>query len=300
MSEHLKGATFLVAAAICWSFAGLWIKLVNLSPMAVAGARSAIAAIAIAALMGRSSVQLLRWLTPRHLFGAVAYAATVICFVVATKHTTAANAILLQYTAPVWVALLSTRMLGERTTWHDWVAIAAVLAGMTYMMSGELQGGGFFGDLLAVASGVFFALNVIVLRKERNADAIGMVLLGNVAAAIIGLPFLLVGPMPGTSDILYLLLLGTLQLAAGYALFVRGIRHVPAVEAALIPVMEPILNPIWVAIFYGEHPQPATLIGGAIVVGTVTLRGVLRAAGTRAAGKNAAEEPQVAELPPPT
>jgi drug/metabolite transporter (DMT)-like permease len=272
--EHLKGALFLVAAALCWSFGGLWIKLVQLNSLAVAGARSAVAAAVILMLTRKFP----RRITRQHLLGAVAYAGTVICFVMATKSTTAANAILLQYTAPVYVALLSSRMLDERVTGIDWASIVVVLAGMTLFMIDGLSGGGLTGDLLAIISGVFFALNVIVLRRERHASPIEMVLLGNIAAAVIGFPFMIGGPAPTSADLLYLLLLGIFQLGLGYFLFVRGVRHVPAIEGALIPVLEPILNPVWVAVFQGERPSGLAVAGGVVVIGAVTLRGVIQTA----------------------
>lgn len=283
-TNHLKGAAFLIAAAICWSFGGLWIKLIQLNPLAIAGGRSAIAAVALLAFTRKMPARLTR----QHVTGAIAYAGTVICFVMATKNTTAANAILLQYTAPVYVALLSSRMLGEKVTRLDWASIAVVLVGMTMFMIDGLSGDGLFGDILAIVSGVFFALNVIVLRRERNASPLELILLGNILAALIGLPFLAVGPMPTLHDALYLGLLGTAQLALGYFLFVKGVRHVPAIEGALIPLLEPILNPIWVAFFHSEYPSRLAIIGGIVVVGAVTLRGVL----------GAASERRIVELPP--
>jgi len=275
MSDRLRGILFVVAAAICWSFGGLLIKLITLHPMAIAGGRSFIASFVIWLFARPVSARFTRG----QIFGAIAYAGTVIVFVIATKTTTAANAILLQYTAPIYAALLSHRMLGERITGIDWLSILFVLGGMGLFFFDGLASGGALGDLFAVISGVFFALCVVLLRKERHGSPLAIILLGNLITAVIGLPFLFAAP-PTLNDVLYLLPLGLLQLGMGYILFVKGVRHVSAIEGTLIPVIEPLLNPIWVALFYGEQPTLLSAIGGVVVVATVTLRGVVKAVRT--------------------
>lgn len=278
MSERAKGILYVAAASILWSFGGLLIKLIDLHPMATAGGRSLIAALTIWAL----ARPLARTFTRGQIIGALSYAGTVTFFVLATKLTTAANAILLQYTAPIYAALMSNRMLGERITGIDWGSIFFVLMGMSLFFFNLLGNGGALGDGFAVISGIFFALCVVLLRKERHGSPISIVLLGNLITAAIGLPFMAVKP-PDATDLLLLLPLGVLQLGLGYILFVRGVRHVSAIEGTLIPVVEPLLNPLWVAIFYHEYPTPLAVIGGAIVVGTVTARGIIRASQERRA-----------------
>jgi drug/metabolite transporter (DMT)-like permease len=275
MTDRAKGILYVVAAAAFWSFGGLLIKLINLHPMATAGGRSVIAALVIWILARPFSGRFTRG----QIFGAFAYAGTVIFFVLATKTTTAANAILLQYTAPIYAALMSSRMLGEKITGIDWGAIVLVLAGMALIFFDMLTGGGALGNGYAVLSGVFFALCVVLLRKERHGSPLAIVLLGNIITAIIGLPFLAAVP-PTTQDLLLLIPLGAFQLGLGYILFVRGVRYVSAIEGTLLPVIEPILNPIWVALFYGEHPSPLAIAGGAVVIATVTARGIIKAVRT--------------------
>lgn len=272
MTDRTRGVLYLICAAVMWSFGGLLIKLITMHPMATAGARSAIAGLALLALTRPITARFTRL----QFLGALCYAGTVILFVLATTATTAANAILLQYTAPIYVALLSFRLLGERITGLDWWAILFVLGGMVLFFLDGLEGGAFVGNVLAVASGVFFALNVVLLRKERHGSPMAIILLGNLMAAVIGLPFLAVTP-PTAADLAYLLPLGLFQLALGYLLFVRGVRHVTAIEGTLIPVIEPLLNPLWVALFFGELPSRHAIIGGGIVLATVTVRGLLKA-----------------------
>ena len=290
MSHRTQGILFLLGAALCWSLGGLLIKLVDLEPLGLAGARSGIAAIMIWLYLryyadffsspdlpenqGDRSLSFLA----RHrtvILGALTYAATVILFVLATKQTTAANAILLQYTAPVWVALLSPLFLRERTSGLDWIAVILTFGGMSLFFMDNVATTARTGDLLAILSGLFFALCIITLRKGRDGLAVQMVLYGNIVAAIIGLPFLIGHPLH-TEDILPLLALGIGQLGLGYLLFARGIAYVTAVEGALIPVIEPILNPLWVALAIGEYPSRWGLIGGLIVLAVITGRGVLK------------------------
>ncbi len=260
MTDHVKGALFLLSAAICWG------------PMAVAGSRSLIAVTVIWFYVRRQRIV---W-SKQLLLGALAYAGTVAMFVAATKMTTAANAILLQYTAPIYVALLGPWLLKEHTTRADWITIVVVFAGMGLFFMDQLTTAGMIGNILAIISGVFFALCVISLRIGRNTSSMHMVLLGNIITAIVCLP---IGSYGGITvqDTALLVLLGTVQLGLGYILFVKGIRHVPAIEAALIPVIEPILNPLWVILFYGERPTMFALLGGVVVLTAVTARGVWKA-----------------------
>ena len=236
MNDQTKGVIFLIAAAAFWSFGGLWIKLISFDSLVIAGGRSAIAAVMIALLARGAS-----WKkpTPAVWFGAIAYAGTVLLFVTATKLTTAANAILLQYTAPIHVALLSPWLLNERITRIDWLTVAAVMVGMSFFFLDQLSADGMAGNLLAIVSGVFFALTVNALRRDHAPGAaLQMVLFGNILTALIGLPFA-VGAVPQGNDLLYLALLGVVQLGLGYILFVRGVGKVSAIEGALIPMLEP-------------------------------------------------------------
>ncbi len=267
--EHARAVGLMVAAALCWSLGGLLIKSVPWPPLAVAGGRGFIAAAFLAAFAPRFRFT---W-SAAQIGGAVAYAATTVLFVTANKLTTAANAILLQYTAPVWIALLGAWFLGERATRADWVTIALVFAGMGLFFCDDLRFSGIAGNLVALASGVAFASMTLLLRKQKDTSAEESIFLGNLLAGVIGLPFMLQGGLlPDVRGWVALALLGTVQLGLSYLLYARAIRHVTALEAVLIPVIEPILNPVWVLLALGERPGPLSLVGGVIVLGAVTLR----------------------------
>lgn len=265
---HAKAVGQLLLTALCWSLGGLLIKWVEWPPLAVAGGRGFIAAVFLALTHRRLRFT---W-SPLQLGAAVAYAACTITFVTATKLTTAANAILLQYTAPVWVALLGAWFLGERATRADWLAIAATFAGMALFFADGLQLTGVLGNVIAVVSGVCFACMAVLMRKQKDGSVVESIILGNLLAAFIGLPFIVHAPGLSPGGWIALAVLGTVQLGLSYLFYSRAIKHVTALEAVLLPVIEPVLNPVWVILFLGEKPGRFALLGGAIVLGAVTWR----------------------------
>jgi drug/metabolite transporter (DMT)-like permease len=270
--DHSRAVLQLAGAAVCWSFAGVLIKAVAATwpGLAVSGGRGAVAAVFLL-LTNRG----LRFHFSRdQVIGALGYAACTITFCTATTMTSAANAILLQYTAPVWVALLGAWLLREPATRIDWLTIAAALGGMALFFHGSLALGQIAGDLLALLSGVCFAAMTIALRRQRDGSAVESIILGNALAFLVGLPWIVAAPPLPPTGWAALLALGTVQLGVSYWLYARAIRHVTALEAVLIPVIEPVLNPIWVLIFVGERPSAWGLAGGAIVLGAVTARAV--------------------------
>jgi drug/metabolite transporter (DMT)-like permease len=247
------------------------LKSVAWPPLAVAGGRGLVATVFLL-LVCRRSLRF-TW-SPLQLGTAAAYAGCTVLFAAATKLTTAANAILLQYTAPVWVALFGAWLLGERATRADWLTIAAVFAGMCIFLYDGLRLHDLAGILVAIASGVCFAAMIMLLRKQKDGSPIESVILGNFLGFLVGLPAIWSAPPLNHTGMLALLLLGVVQLGVAYLLYVRAIRHVTAMEAVLIPVIEPILNPVWVMLVLGEKPSPLALFGGVIVVGAVTWRAV--------------------------
>lgn len=269
-AERTQAVLLLAAAAVLWSLAGVLIKGVSLPALAVAGYRSAIALPVLLLFFGWRTLNF----SAAQLAGGAAYAATVTLFVSATKLTTAGNAILLQYTAPLYVALLSGWLLKERIRWFDWVTIAAVLGGMALFFLDRLTAGGMRGNTLAILSGVAFASLVLALRSQKDASPAGSAILGNLLTALVCLPWMVQSP-PGGADWLGLVLLGVFQIGISYICYVVAIRNVTAMEAILIPMIEPILNPLWALLWLGERLGPWALWGGAVVVLSVVFRGVM-------------------------
>ena len=236
--------------------------------LAVAGGRGAIAAVFLV-LTNRN----LRFHFSRdQIIAAIGYAACTVTFCTATTLTTAANAILIQYTAPVWVALLSTYFLGERATRADWITIIVALGGMALFFKDGLALGHIGGDALALLSGFCFGAMAVAMRRQKDGSPVESIILGNLLAFAIGLPWIVPAPPLPPSGWAALLALGVVQLGFSYWLYARAIKHVTALEAVLIPVIEPVLNPIWVLLFVGERPSGWALAGGVVVLGAVTLR----------------------------
>ena len=276
-AAHPRAVAELLAAALCWSAGGLLIKWIPWPPLAVASGRGLLAALVLA-LATRG----LRFTWTRVQVGAaVAYALCTIGFVVATKLTTAANAILLQYTAPIWIALFGASVLGERTTRSDWWAVGVTLAGMLLFFADSLRWSGVLGNLIGVASGISFAAMTLLMRKQKQGSVTESIILGNLIAGATGSFWLVEAPGLNASGWVALLALGVVQLGLSYMLYARAIKHVTALEAVLIPVIEPILNPVWVMLFVGERPGPLSLCGGLLVLGAVTWRAASSIRATR-------------------
>lgn len=271
-SDHRPRAVLLLfVCAMLWSLGGLLLKVVDWHPLAVAGGRGLIAGVFLLAWVRRPKFT---W-SATQIGAAVAYAACTVLFAVANKFTTAANAIFLQYTAPIYIALLSFWILGERTRRADWVTIAFAIGGMGLFFIEELTFAGMFGNIIAIASGVGFAVMALLLRKQKDGSPIESIILGNLIAGAIGLPFMLTSPPPDAASFGALLVLGVFQLGLPYLLYSYSIKRVTALEAVLIPVIEPVLNPVWVLLFLGERPGPLALLGGAIVLGAVVVRALI-------------------------
>ncbi len=268
-THHPLSVISLVVTAVLWSSGGVLIKLIDWNPLAIAGMRSAIAAALIMIVVRKPKFHF----SPVQIGGAISFSATVICFVSATKLTTAANAILLQYTAPVYTALFAWRFLGERTSWVDWATIAVVFGGVTLFFLDDLSRGGYIGNILALLAGVAHAWLGLFLRKQKDASPYESILLGNMLTAVIGLPFML-GASLSILDWTGLALLGVFQLGFSYILYAYAIKRVRALDAMLIFMIEPILSPIWVFLVVGESPGRWAIVGGAVVIISVTIRSI--------------------------
>lgn len=260
-SEHVRAVGLLVATAVLWSFGGLLIKLISWNPMAIAGGRSILAAAVMLLVVRRHH---LNWSFDQ-IAGAVCYAVNVVLFVVATKLTTAANAIFLQYTAPVYVAILGAYFLKEKVTALEWLTIVAVIFGMAMFFFDRLTFANYWGNALAIISGVAFAGMIVFMRKQKSEFPLGSIFLGNILAVIVCLPFMF-GQVPDKVGWLALAALGTVQLGFSYILYSIAIKRATALEGVMVPMLEPVLNPLWVFLFLAERPGRWAVPGGIIVI----------------------------------
>jgi drug/metabolite transporter, DME family len=265
-----RSRLYLLAAAVLWSTSGALVKLSTLSAWQLASGRSLIAGVALAlALPGGR-----RPPSPRAVGTTLAYAAAMVTFIVASKLTTSANAIFLQDTAPLYVLLLSPWVLGERPSRGELLAVPVFLLGLSLFFLDRLAPGQLLGNVVALGSGVAFALCILGLRAARE-QGTSVLVWGNVVAGLGTLPLALEGKGPTALDLGLLVFLGVFQLALAYALFQRGLRDTPAVEASLLVLLEPVLNPVWTFLLAGERPGTWALVGGTIILLATVWRTVI-------------------------
>jgi drug/metabolite transporter (DMT)-like permease len=270
MNQRTKSILLLLLAGLLWSMGGVFIKTNNSDPFVISSVRGLVAAIVVfIALKGRPHMT---WSKPQ-VIGALAYSGVLTCFVVATTMTSAANAILLEYTAPIFVAMLAWVILRERLRYYDYIAIVGVGVGMWLMMSANLGSGHTAGNLIGVGTGICYAVFVTCLRLQKNSSPYETVLLGNVFTFLIGLPFIFITP-PDPVSMLPVVFLGVFQIAVPYLLLTYASKHATAIDLSLLTVLEPLLNPVWVYLVTGENPGGRAIIGGVILLGVVVLKSV--------------------------
>ncbi len=257
----------MAGCAVLWSLSGVFIKLIDWQPFAIASGRSLVAALFLQAVVRKKHFSFSRV----QVASALAYAMTMILFVFANKHTTSANAILLQYGAPVYVAIFGAALLKEKPRLENWIALAAVCCGMILFFMDSLGGGNLLGDIAAATGGITFAANIVLSRKQKDGSPVESLLLGHVFTAVIAGAVSLFFPAPVfTPKALFAITaLGVVQIGLAALLFSYGIKRITALESVLTAVIEPILNPLWVFLATGEVPGAHSLAGGAVIITAV-------------------------------
>ena len=285
MAEHSRARMGVITAAALFSTGGAAIKLTTLSGVQVACFRSAIAALAVLALAPESR----RGWTWRTWVASVAYAACLILFVLANKLTSSANTIFLQSAAPLYLLLLGHCLLKERVKQADLIVLGAMAAGLACVFLGTVPATRIAldparGNLFALASGVAWAFLVIGLRWLGRAEAATghqspspttAVVLGNLLAALVNLPFAFPVVSFTATDVATVLFLGVVQIGVAYLLLSRALKHVGALEASLLLMVEPALNPFWSWLVHGERPGLWSLLGGGMILGATVLKSAL-------------------------
>jgi drug/metabolite transporter (DMT)-like permease len=216
-----------------------------------------------------------RW-TGLQIAGALGYAGTQLFFIIATKLTTAASAIFLQYTAPLYIVLLGYWLLRERPQLADWVSMLVIFTGMFLFFGDDLSLEEFRGNIFGILSGMAMAMMILCMRGQKAGVPANTILLGNLLGIFIGLPFLLQETF-SLSSLSIILYLGIFQIGLSFVFFSIAIKHVQALESTLILTMEPILNPLWVFLVIGEVPGQLAFVGGVLVLGGVIARATISA-----------------------
>ena len=289
MSAALTRARLAVlGAALLVSTGGAAIKGTTLTAFQVAGFRSAVAAVALVLLLPAA----------RRGFGwdllpaAFAYAGTLVCFVLATKLTTAAAAIFLQSTAPIWILLLAPLLLKEPIRLADLPTVGLAAIGLALVFLGSRDPAATaprpeLGNLFALASGLFYALMMVTMRRLSRDSAAGVdrslaaTVLGNGLAFAFTLPLALPVGSVRSADVAAILYLGVVQIGLAYWLFSKGLKRLPALEVSLLVLLEPVLNPVWTWWLHGERPSGLAIVGGAILIGAILAQALVNRRASR-------------------
>lgn len=289
-AEKLPPTAFVLLAVLLWSTGGLFIKWTTLDAFAVNLGRSFFAAATVAAFTYRKGLKLDAFT----LLSSFLYAGTLSCFVYANKTTTAANAIFLQYTAPIYILILAPFVLKEKFRASDLLTVIVCLGGMSLFFlepqnpENYLASNVFLGNIAGLASGVFFGLYFILLRHPRsleNKNPALSVFYGNILIVLLMLPLVLSNPPPqiNSKDIPAILFLGTFQIGLAYVLFTKGVAAgVRSLDASIIGFIEPLLNPIWVFLFLAEKPSIWAVAGGIIILSAVIFHTIKQARARKA------------------
>ncbi len=295
--ELASSRLLVVTTALLFSTGGAAIKFSHLTAWQVSSYRSGVAALLLFAVFPEAR----RRLPPRVWLASFFYAATLICYVLATRLTTAANAIYLQSAAPIYVILLSPLALRERVQRRDYAFVAIILCGLLLVLGGSDRGSAtapdpVLGNLLGAGAGIFWALTLLSIRflsrtGQSSAASYAVPAAGNLVACLAGLapalggltPASSSGVTPGFEDWLVILYLGVFNVTVAYLCLSRGIRHLTAVEASAILLLEPALNPVWTWLLNGERPSRLALMGGILIMSATGAR-ILMSANWQATG----------------
>jgi drug/metabolite transporter (DMT)-like permease len=268
---------FVVGAAVLWSTGGLFIKWTSLTGLELSFGRSLLAAVTVAIFTRREGFGLNRVTA----LASVLYAALLLLFVLATKQTTAANAIFLQYTAPVYLLIFEPLFYKEKFRSTDLAVVIACVLGMSLFFVGKLRPQDVVGNLLALASGLCFAFYFLLLRHStsRSVNRASSVIYGNLLLVLVAAPAGLKAlPHLTSHDAISVVYLGVVQIGLAYTLFtVAMARGVRSLDAGIVGYIEPVLNPIWVFLVLGERPTTWALVGGGIIVAAVVCHMLMEA-----------------------
>jgi len=271
-TAHRKGLAAIIVAAILWSTGGVLIKLTSLNAIQLSSIRSLFAALTFLVIFRKRAIII----NKAGLINAVFYAGILILFVSATKMTTAANAIFLQYTAPIYVLIFEPIINKTKYEKINIISSLFCFLGMGLFFFDQLTPGHLIGNILALISGVAFALFLLGVRKNSDEYQYSTVFYGNILITLIGLYS--IGSIHSIvpRDIIFTIYLGVFQIGIAYAFFNFGLLKVLAIEASLISMVEPILNPVWVMIWYGEKPGNFAITGGAIIILSIICRTIFQ------------------------
>lgn len=272
--SHRRGLAYVLISAVCFSLAGVLIKIVPWNPVSINGARCIFAIIPMYLYLRATGRRF--HVNKQIIGGAVLDFAMLETFVIANKLTTAANAIVLQFTEPVWVILLAWIIFRSRPRASAVAASIVVIAGIVCFFLDSLSAGGVLGNILAIVSGLAYA-GVFLLKESPKCDFECAAILGFAACFVVGIPFYAQETVFSLDILLAIMALGIAQLGLAYFFLSKGLDVVSPVTASLTSTIEPLLNPILVAIVVGETIGPVSIFGAVLVIGAATAYNVYAA-----------------------
>ncbi len=271
MADKRKGELMMVVCAVLWSISGLVMKFINWSPFLISGGRGLLSALVIFVSMRMSGYSLK--FTKQSLGIAALTFINVLFFVASNKLTTAANAIVLQYTAPVFVLIITTIVLKRKLKIHQILTVLVASSGMVLFFVDKMSSDGMLGNIFATISGFFMGLMYAFTGEVKDSgERISGLVIGHLSLALLGIPLGLCFTdftQINSVSIMLIFLLGFVQMGIPYALYGRASAMISGVEVSLISMIEPVLNPIWVALFYNEIPGKWAMTGGILIIGAV-------------------------------
>jgi drug/metabolite transporter (DMT)-like permease len=268
LHDHQKGIIAVFAAGLMWSTGGIFIKLITWNALQICCVRSFWAALVFLVIFKKD----IFYANLFTFINAVFYALLLILFVTATKLTTAANAIFLQYTASIYVLILEPLILKTKYEKANIFTIIVCFAGMSLFFIGKLSAGDMWGNTLALLSGLALAAMLLGMRMNKKEYQFSSIFYGNIIVGLFCLSSMFTKLDLSVPNLLMVSYLGIFQIGIAYAFFSYGLIRVYAIEASLIAMIEPVLNPVWVFIGYGERPSFMAIVGGIIIIAALAIR----------------------------
>ena len=270
MKKETKAIIEMLICATLWSIAGIFMKKLPWNGFAIASLRSIIAATTIAIYMALKKIHFT--INGKNLIAGLLAGLTYLAFTVSNKLTTASNAIVLQFTSPVFVLIYSALLYKQKIRKRDAVTVFFTLLGVALCFLDGIKGGYMLGNFVAVSAGMFMAGMYVAIGDIEGDNRFSAALIGQIVTAVVGFPWVIATkPVITVSTVSFILILGVFQLGISYILYVKSTKYCPPLACCLLGVIEPLLNPVWVMIFDGERPGVIALIGSVIVIATVTL-----------------------------
>lgn len=290
--KKMNGILALALCAFMWSSGGVLIKLVEWNSFSIAGTRSLIGFIVMCVLKkkmprftvlskdSQGTLRICKRATFNMWMGGICYCLTMITFVIANKMTTAANAILLQYTSPIYLIILGPILLKEKNDKSDYFCVLGVMIGMVLFLADGLEVGNMAGNIIALFSGFVFAGTTLFMRNGSEDESFYGFLIAHLLTFVISIPFTVIdfaqNGFVSVSSVLGLLALGVFQIGIPSILFSVGVVKVRALTANFITMIEPLMNPVWVLLFVGEKPSLFAVLGGILILGCISIRAVIQ------------------------